>query len=134
MKIVLDTNLLLPSVFPGSIYRSIYEKLFQGKYHLCVTTEIIEEYEEIIANIINKQTAFNILQALRFSNNVEMIEVYYKWNLISNDPDDNKFVDCAVAANADYLVSNDKHFNILNKTEFPKVNVINGKKFIKIIN
>lgn len=46
---------------------------------------------------------------------------------------DNKFVDCAIASNADYLVTNDKHFDILKKVDFPKVNTIKIDKFIKFL-
>ena len=52
----------------------------------------------------------------------ESTEIHYNWRLITIDPDDNKFIDCAVAANADYLVTNDKHFNVLKEIDFPKVN------------
>jgi predicted nucleic acid-binding protein len=59
------------------------------------------------------------------SRNVEKVIPYYKWNLISADPEDNKFVDCALNAGADYIVTNDKHFNILRTIDFTKINVIN---------
>ena len=44
-------------------------------------------------------------------------------NLIQSDSDDNKFVDCCITANAQYIVSNDRHFDILKHIEFPHVNV-----------
>ena len=47
------------------------------------------------------------------SPHVMRIEVTTKWLLIVQDPDDDKFVDCAVAGQADYIVTNDGHFNIL---------------------
>ena len=50
-------------------------------------------------------------------------------DLITQDPDDNKFVDCAIVANADYLVSEDNHFNVLKDIPFPKVNVITLEQF-----
>ena len=50
--------------------------------------------------------------------------------LITEDPDDNKFVDCAFAANADYLVSNDRHFDILSKIPFPHLNLVTLDKLI----
>ncbi|MCB0562358.1 MAG: PIN domain-containing protein, partial [Phaeodactylibacter sp.] len=56
--------------------------------------------------------------------NVELVTRYYKWNLIAEDPDDNKFVDCAVASNATFIVTHDRHFNVLKKVDFPKVEVI----------
>jgi len=55
--------------------------------------------------------------------------VKYKWNLITADPDDNKFVDCAVSANATYLVTNDRHFNVLRGIDFPIINVIDIDTF-----
>jgi uncharacterized protein len=50
-------------------------------------------------------------------------------NLISADPDDNKFVDCAFAANAHYIVTNDKHFNILKLIPFPKIALLKIQEF-----
>ena len=61
--------------------------------------------------------------------NVELITRYYHWNLITADADDNKFVDCVIAANAKFLVTHDKHFKVLSKVEFPKVAVIDAEKF-----
>lgn len=55
---------------------------------------------------------------------------YYSWNLITNDPDDNKFVDCAIAANAEYIITEDKHFDILHTIGFPQVVPISAMDFI----
>ena len=65
--------------------------------------------------------------------NVEYITKYYRWELIEQDYDDNKFADCAIAYNAHYLTTNDKHFNILKRIAFPKVNVINVDEFKVLI-
>ena len=53
--------------------------------------------------------------------------------MITNDADDNKFVDCAIAANADYIVTNDKHFQILQTVDFPKVNIISVEEFRNLL-
>ena len=53
----------------------------------------------------------------------------FRFNLIVADPDDNKFVDCAIVANAEYIVSQDTHFDVLKEIEFPKVNVIRIEEF-----
>jgi len=50
-----------------------------------------------------------------------------------NDADDNKFVDCAIAANANYLVTHDKDFNQLSNIDFPKINIVSISEFRKII-
>lgn len=50
-----------------------------------------------------------------------------------NDEDDNKYVDCAIVANADHLVSEDRHFNILKDIEFPKLSVIKVDEFLQML-
>ncbi len=54
-------------------------------------------------------------------------------NLIPEDPDDNKFVDCAFAANAHYLVSNDKHYDVLKQREFPQINVLTIQQLAQLL-
>lgn len=68
------------------------------------------------------------------SSNVEKKEIYYRWNLIKADEEDNKFVDCAIAGNADYLVSNDKHFDSLKTTDFPQVPLLRSSEFLVLLN
>ena len=77
--------------------------------------------------------ANSICEAFTLYDNVIKTNIYYNWNLISVDPDDNKFVDCAVAVNADYIVTNDKHFNILKKVDFPKVKTIKIDEFMELL-
>ena len=61
--------------------------------------------------------------------NIEFVTRYYRWELIVADPDDNPFADCAIAVSADALVTQDRHFNILKNTPFPKVNLMNIDEF-----
>jgi len=61
--------------------------------------------------------------------NVKKIEPYFDLHLIRNDIDDNKFVNCAFAGNVHFLVSNDKHFNILKITPFPKIPLLSSKPY-----
>ena len=56
---------------------------------------------------------------------------HFHLDLIKIDPDDNKFVDCAFAANATYIVSNDKHFDILKSIQFPSIDVIKIDEFLE---
>lgn len=60
--------------------------------------------------------------------------VHFRFNLIKDDPDDNKFADCSVASGADYLITFDKHFNVLKNINFPKINVIHPDKFKILLN
>lgn len=87
------------------------------------------EYEEIITRHINAQVAHAVLDAITDLPNLIYINKYIFWQLIEADSDDNKFVDCAIAADAKYLVSEDKHFNILKSIDFPKVEIIGIEEF-----
>lgn len=133
MKIVLDTNVLLVSISSKSLYRPILDAFINEEYELCVTTDILLEYEEIIKEHMGGKFVDYVLQLIENAPNVKWITKYYKWNLIEADADDNKFVDCAIACGAKYLVSDDKHFNVLHKIPFPKVEVIKAKEFKGII-
>ena len=65
--------------------------------------------------------------------NVYQSSIFFKYILITQDLDDNKFVDCAFSSNCDYLVTNDKHFNILKNINFPQINVISFEEFSVIM-
>jgi len=123
----------LVAVSRRSPYHWIFQGLLKGDYTLCVTTEILLEYEEIIGKEMGKTIAANVIQTLENLPNVHLITKYFSWDLIKTDSDDNKFTDCAIAANAICLVSHDKHFNILKGIDFPKVNVVSIEGFKKIL-
>ena len=105
--------------------------MHQGKYTLCVSNEILEEYEEILSQKTNATIASNVIQVLINSPFVEFINTYFHFHLIEQDKDDNKFVDCAIAANAKYIVSEDAHFKQLKNIPFPIVNVIRLGEFME---
>lgn len=104
----------------------------RNKYCLCFTDEILNEYEEIIAlRTGSPEVAQNIIRAILNRTNTKHIKVYFRFGLIEADPDDNKFVDCAIKANAKYIVSEDHHFDVLKTIDFPSVNVIGINDFLQ---
>ncbi len=133
MKVVLDTNIILASVSPFSKYRVVFDHFEKGSYVLCITTEILLEYEEKLAENFNAQVAELTTGGILLKSNIFPTEVFFQWHLIYPDEDDNKFVDCAVAANANYLVTNDKDFNVLKKVQFPNLKVLKMDEFIEIL-
>lgn len=133
MRIVLDTNVLLVSIPRKSPYRIIFDALLNARYRLLLSNEILAEYEEIIALKTSSSIAQNVVNMLLSLSHVERIEVFFKWNLIEADADDNKFSDCAIAGNADFLVTQDRHFNILKETNFPKVTLLKPREFIDLL-
>lgn len=127
-RIVIDTNVLLVSISTRSRLHWIFKNLLDKKYILCVTTDILVEYAEIIAQHMGQNTSESVLGVISNLSNVEYITSYFKFRLLK-DEDDDKFVDCAIAANASYIVSHDKDFKILKKIDFPKVVVIDTTQF-----
>jgi len=133
LKIILDTNVLLVSISSKSQYHWVFQYLLSNLYDLYISNEILMEYEEVISLKFNPAVAKNIIRTLLALPNVQQITVYYKWNLVQADSDDNKFADCAIAAGADYIVTQDKHFNILEKIDFPSVTTANIHQFKLLI-
>ncbi len=116
-----------------SPYRNVWNAFLAGKFVLGISNEILEEYEEIISQKTSPLIAFNVIQLLVNSPFVKKIDPHYHFQLIQQDADDNKFVDCAVAANASFIVSNDNHFKVLETIPFPKLNVINIALFSMLL-
>ena len=109
------------------------ERFQKGKFVLCVSNEIIEEYQEIISEKANPQVAESIINALVESDYVEFIDPQFRLRLIEADLDDNKFVDCAFAANAIFIVSEDGHFDVLKDIQFPRLLVLKLKQFLSVL-
>lgn len=131
-QIVLDTNCLIAAIKRDSIYYPVWRDFISGKYVLCISDEILNEYEEIIQRKTGSaEVAHSIIVAILNRSNVKHIEVYYHFDLIKSDKDDNKFVDCAIKANAKFIVSNDRHFNELKNIPFPHVEVIDINRFLE---
>lgn len=128
-RIVLDTNSLVQCIAPRNKYHSIWEKISDGEYYLCVSNSIICEYEEILTKLANRETAKLIISLILNSKTTIKISPTYQFELIQADPDDNKFVDCAICGNARCIVTNDHHFDILKTIEFPKVIAISIEEF-----
>ena len=131
-KVVLDTNVLLVSISSKSKLHWVFKSLLEGKFILCVTTDILAEYAEIIEIHMGVLASQNTLGVLENLPNVEYITNYYKFNLLK-DEDDNKFVDCCISANANFIVTHDSDFNILKKIDFPKVSIKNTSAFFKYV-
>jgi putative PIN family toxin of toxin-antitoxin system len=133
MNVIIDTNILLISLPSLSPYHEIVKAFNRKLYQLVVTTAIFLEYEEILSERANPVVANDTLSAFLQASNVVSVNTYFNWNLISVDPDDNKFTDAYISGNADYLVTHDSHFNVLKKTRFPKINTITADDFLLIL-
>lgn len=123
-NIVVDTNSLIQIIPRKSRYNAIWQSIRHGNICLCISNEIVEEYEEILLRLTNAETTRVVIEAIINNPSTIFVTPYYRFNLITADPDDNKFVDCAIAAAAKCIVTEDNHYNVLKRTDFPKVNVV----------
>ena len=123
-RIVIDTNCLLAILPTASRYHRVWTDFLENRIQICVSNEILMEYEEILSEKTSPFFAKAIIKTLLNKRNLVRITPTWRFGLITQDPDDNKFVDCAICGRADFLVSNDRHFNVLNQVEFPKVNLV----------
>lgn len=133
MRIVLYTNCLIQSVSPRSRYYAVWESLVNGQNTLCVSNEIIMEYLEILQRLMDYDTAEAVVKTIINSKFVEFITPYYHFEIITQDPDDNKFVDCAITANARFIVTNDHHYDVLKGLDYPPIDIIDLEDFLKLL-
>jgi putative PIN family toxin of toxin-antitoxin system len=120
LRVVLDTNIFLVSLAPKFKYRWIYRALEQNKFDLILSNEILTEYQEQIALRYGLDYTESSLDYLLLFPNIILKNPSFLWQLIENDKDDNKFIDCFIAGQCDYVVSNDKHIHQIKDTNFRK--------------
>ncbi len=130
LRVVIDTNIVIAMIGRSSPYRPIFDSIINGEIVLCVTTEILLEYQEILDRKNGIIVSENMMQFFSIHPYVEKIEPFYRFKVIEQEPDDNKFIDCAVAASAYCIISNDKHFSNPKLQDFPKVNVYSANDFM----
>lgn len=128
--VVIDTNCLLQIISRKSPYRPIWDAFIAGRYDLCVSNDILDEYQEILGQQITPTIAENVVLLILNQQNVQLVDPHFRMGIITTDPDDNKFVDCAFAAGADYLVSEDAHFKVLHQIPFPQLNLVTLDEFL----
>lgn len=129
--VVIDTNCLLQVIARKSPYRPIWDAFLNGAFDLCVSNEILDEYQEVLEQQITPTIAENLVLLILNKKNTRLVDPHFRLNLIDADPDDNKFVDCAFAAGADYLVSEDSHLNVLRAIPFPQLNLVTLDEFLQ---
>lgn len=132
MRIVLDTNCLIQIVGRNTPYHKIFQEILAGRLTLLLSKEVVLEYEEIFSAKISPAFSVFLIKALLENPFIDKVEIFYQWHLISQDEDDNKFIDLGLNGNADYLITNDKHFNIVKSISFPSLKIITIKDFFDL--
>ena len=129
-RIVIDTNCLLAILPSQSPYHKVWTDFLNQEIEICISNEVLMEYEEILSIKTSQFFANAIIKTLLNKRNLIRVTPVWRFNLITSDPDDNKFVDCALCGQAEYLVSNDKHFKVLNDIQFPSITLVTLQEYI----
>jgi hypothetical protein len=129
--LVIDTNVLISSFFGGNPKRVI-DLWRTGKAVLCLSDEILEEYLRVIARLpIAPETKRGLLAILQEKRNIELFSPVRHHAVIREDPEDDKFIDCAVEAKADCIISGDAH--LLKVKGYQTIAIHSPKDFLQII-
>lgn len=129
--VVLDTNCLIQMLSRRSKKFIGWDAYRRGLYKLCVSNEILSEYQEIIGRKASSVVAQNVVNEIVHSPYTVFVNPQYRFHLIEQDYDDNKFVDCAIVSGADFIVSDDTHFDVLKNIPFPHIDVIRLQEFLE---
>ena len=120
-------------IAPGAEFAPIYEAILDERLDRLVSTEVFFEYLEKIGEQSIAETAARLRQVFQFSASITVVEPSFRFRLIAADPDDDKFVDCAVTGDADYLVTDDRHYRQLKDVEFPSLRVVTARQFLEVL-
>ena len=112
-----------------SKYHFLFGKFLSNEFTLCVSTEILFEYEEILRRKSSPLAANLFMKVIARSRNVERKDPFFHLMLVKQDFDDNKFVDCAFVCQADFIVTNDGHFQDVINSKFPSFRVMGLDEF-----
>jgi putative PIN family toxin of toxin-antitoxin system len=122
MTVCLDTGVFLQIFGRKQPFSPILRALLDGRIILVVSTEILLEYEEITVKLSGAERWREVAALLelltQLHGNIRQIEPHYRFGVVATDPDDNKFCDCAIAADADFVVTEDGHFGVLNSAGY----------------
>ena len=133
MKVVIDTNCLLSCIGKKSQYRNVFDAFLEKRITICINSEILLEYEELFNHFWGNEVTNNLLGLFESSDNFEQTVVYYNWELVDKDHDDNKFIDTYIASGADFLISNDSSITGLKNSGFPPLQIMTLQEFSNML-
>ena len=128
-RVVIDTNVFVSSFFGGNP-RKIIDRWKTGKVILCLSRPIIDEYVDVLRRLglQNEKELDDLLSLFAHGFHILFSARTPKLNVVLEDPDDNKFIECAVALKATFLVSGDKH--LLGIKDYMRIKIVSPKEFL----
>ena len=131
MKVVIDTNIFVSSFFGGNP-KKIIDLWKNGKITLCLSSAILDEYIDVLRKIglEDEYELEELLSLFSRGFNILFTTKTPKLNIIKNDPDDDKFIECAVALKANVIVSGDR--KVLAVKEYMRIKILTPQQFLEI--
>jgi len=128
-RIVVDTNVLVSSLFGGRP-REVMELWRDGQFVLCLSDEIVAEYLEVLMRFGHPKREIEEFLALLSEEGERVVFVSPRERIgeVVADPEDNRFLECAVAAGAEMIVSGDRH--LLGLKEFRGIQIVSPAGFL----
>ena len=116
MNVVVDTNVVVSAIFwPGESRRCL-TLWAKRRYHLALTVPIFEEYAEVARRMGKSIPTVNPEPWLRWiENKARVFDPVALGRAVSRDPDDDRFIACALASGAKTVVSKDRDLLVLEK-------------------
>jgi putative PIN family toxin of toxin-antitoxin system len=130
MKVVIDTNIFVSSFFGGNP-RKIIDLWKEGKISLCLSKDILEEYVDVLQRVGLKEEVEieELLSLLAKGVYIIFTTRTTKIKVVKDDPDDDKFIECAVALKAGIIVTGDKVLKAVG--EYMGINILTPQEFLK---
>jgi len=132
MKVVIDTNVFVSSFFGGNP-RRIVDLWFSGKLILCVSRPILKEYFDVLGRFeFDREDLFRrLITSFQEGLNTLFVDAPKEQSWIKDDPEDNKFIACAISLHAEYIVSGDPHLKRAGRIE--EVEIVPPREMLKLI-
>lgn len=132
MTVVIDTNVVLSAFLYGGMPKQILQMVLSGSIELASSESLLNEIRGVLHRPkfgLSAQFIQSILS--EYSGIAKWKEPIEHFSIVQDDPNDNQFIDCAVAAKADYLITGDKHLQKL--AVFRMVKIISVDSFLELI-
>jgi len=131
MRVVIDTNIFVSSFFGGKP-RKIIDLWKEGKITLCLSKDILNEYIEVLHRIglQDEVELEELLSLFAKSFNILFTTKTPRIKVVKDDPDDDKFIECAVALKAEVIITGDKAIEVIG--EYINIKILTPQQFLKI--
>ena len=126
MKILIDTNILISALFFGKFPKEFLNEVLVKNFEICINDKILDEYEATIHKKILKKKILDEVLYEKFLQDVRFFESVSDLK-ICRDPDDDKFINCAIDAKAIYIVSGDN--DLLTIKNFAGIEIVTAREF-----